>query len=398
MKMRLLSVLVFGWVALLSAADVELTGELAERYESMLVRSPGEGAAFDRVVEWYATEGGGLEALDAKWAEGEGEVYAVLRGMLAVELREPGEARRFFLRGVDSDDEVVKLAAARALAGLETNEGDFAAAAAAFESALESESLAPLDRMELMRSLALVHQRAFDDEKALAVWRSALERYPEDSYVLEEAGEAFLASGAYEEARGAFEKLREAAGRDPFRKVAASLRLARVAELAGDAAGAVAIFDQTLEETSEGSWINREVRARIEELFRRKDDLPGLLSYYEQRGTAFPRDAVSLAARAEVLGDLGRGEEAIEQSRAAVALAPEDRDLRIALIRRLAEASRTDEASGGSKRTRAPGECARGGCHSSGRPAVAEVRGNGRRRDEGGGHQGLAEGGSGGIG
>ncbi len=345
MKMkRLACLLVFGWVFVASAAEVELTREMADRYEAMLLRSPGDGAAFDRVVEWYSTEGGGLEALDAKWANGDGEGYSVLRGMLAEELRQPGVAREYYLRALDAEDAGVALAGARLLAELETSEGDFAAAAGAYERALASESLAPLDRMELMRALALVHQRAFEDEKALAVWRSALERYPDDSYVLEEAGEAFLASGEYEEARGAFEQLREAEGRDPFRKVAASLRLARVAELAGEAEEAVAIFDRTLEETSEGSWINREVRARIEELFRRKDDLPGLLAYYEKRSAAFPRDAVTLAARAEVLGDLGRGDEAIEQLRAARELAPEDRELRVALIRRLVDASRTDEA------------------------------------------------------
>ncbi len=347
MMMKVFLVLAFGWVAGYSAlsADVELTQEIADRYEQMLERSPEPGAAFDRVIEWYSTEGGGLEVLQARWgAMDDSALHEVLLGMLAEEMRTPDEARTHYREALGAADAGMATVAARRLAELETGEGNFSEAAVAYERALASDALVPLDRMELMRSLALLHQRAFDDEKAMAVWRSALERFPDDAFVLEEAGEAFLASGQHDEARAAFTKLGEMVGRDPFRKVAASLRLARAEELAGNAEEAVAVFGRTLEETSEGSWINREVRARIEELFRRRDDLPGLLAFYEQRSEAFPRDPVSRAARAAVLVDLGRGDEAVEQLREATELAPEDRELRVALIQQLTDLGRSDEA------------------------------------------------------
>ncbi|HRJ72913.1 MAG TPA: tetratricopeptide repeat protein, partial [Terrimicrobiaceae bacterium] len=349
MKTRLiLSALAFFVILIGRApADQETTQAIADRYEQLLLASPQSGAPFDRVIEWYATQGGGLESLQKRWKESaasggeQRRSYQILSGLLAERLRLPEEARGFYQAAMTEGDAA---AAARLLAVLETTEGRFDAAAKAYEAALASESLAAVDRMELMRSLALLHQRAFADDKALAVWRDAVKRFPGDPYVLEEAGEAFLAAGAYEEARTAFTQLKDASARDPFRRVAASLRLARTAELESKADDAVRIYELALEDTSDGSWINREVRARIEELFRRKDDLPGLLSYYERRTKAVPQDAQSLAAHAAVLDDLGRPDEALEKLTAATKLAPENTALRLDLIRSLSGKGRTAEA------------------------------------------------------
>ncbi len=330
-----------------AAADQETTQAIADRYEQLLLASPQSGAPFDRVIEWYATQGGGLESLQKRWKDSAASdserrrSYQILSGLLAERLRLPEEARAFYQAAMTAGDAA---GAARLLAALETTEGNFDAAAKAYEAALASETLAAVDRMELMRSLALLHQRAFADDKALAVWRDAVKRFPGDPYVLEEAGEAFLAAGAYEEARTAFSQLKESSARDPFRRVAASLRLARTAELEGKADDAVRIYELALEDTSDGSWIHREVRARIEELFRRKDDLPGLLSYYERRTKAVPQDYQSLAAQAAVLDDLGRQDEALEKLTAATKLAPQNTDLRLDLIRSLAGKGRTTEA------------------------------------------------------
>lgn len=346
----LLFILAFtGWLVCTALAqnETETTQEIADRYELLLLRSPQAGAAFDRVVEWYATKGGGLEALQARWktaAEKDANArpaYFLLQGLLAERLRTPDQARAFYQQALKEGDAVQ---AAKLLAVLETTEGNFAEAAQAYQKALAAESLAPVDRMELMRSLALLHQRNFDDAKALAVWQDALKRFPDDPYVLEEAGEAFIAAGNYEEARKAFTSLREKAEKDPFRRVAASLRLARTAELEGKTEEAVRIYELALEDTSEGSWINREVRSRIEELFRRKDDLPGLLSYYEKRSVAVPQDYQALAAQGAVLEDLGRGTEAIDRYRSATKLAPDNVELRLTLIRSLTTIGQTDAA------------------------------------------------------
>jgi len=329
-------------------SQTETTQEIADRYEQLLIRSPQGGPSFDRVIDWYSTKGGGLELLQKRWKDAAASdaqnrpSYLILQGLLAERLHSPGEARAFYSEALTLPGD--EMQAARLLATLETTEGNFKAAAAAYEKALASSSLADVDRMELMRSLALLYQRSFDEDKALAVWREAIKRFAGNPYVLEEAGEAFLAAGDYAEARKAFAALRDASSRDPFRRVAASLRLARTAELEGKPDEALGIYEACLEETSEGSWLNREVRARIEELFRRKDDLPGLLAFYQKRVAASPQDYQSLAAQAAVLEDLGRGEEAVASLRAATKQAPQNTDLRLTLIRSLNTLGKTQEA------------------------------------------------------
>jgi|GEM_PF-3189664 len=324
----------------LQAAN-EMTQELAERYEAVLLRSPQNGAAFDHVIEWYSTQGGGLDALAQRWAAGSGPAYDLLQGLLAERRRNPDRARECYTRAMESADPVP---AARLLAALETTEGNFPAAVKAYETALASKTLPPMDRIDLMRSLALLHQRAFEDGKAVALWHEAIRLFPDDVYLLEEAGDAFLAASRYDDARAAFTALEQKSARDPFRRVTASLQLARTAEAGGDTDGAVAIYEKTLAETSEGSWIARDIRSRIEDLFRRRNDLPGLLAYYEKRTGAVPQDYRAFAAMAEVQRDLRKTDEALASLQKAVGLAPGDTGLRLVLIGELERQNRMKEA------------------------------------------------------
>ncbi len=320
-------------------AQSENSQQIADRYEQMLVRSPQPGMAFDKVIEWYSGAGGGIDVLKSRCKKAArldsdaSRPHLILMGLLAERQRTPNAAREFYRKAMKEASDPAQ--AAKLLAALETTEGQFPEAAAAYQTALAANSLAPVNRMEILRSLALLYQRSFDDKKACGVWKQALEMFPDDPYVLEEAGEGFLAAGDYASARTAFTRLRETAKSDPFRKVAATLRLARTAELDGDSSEAVKIYESALEETSSGSWIHREVRARIEELFRRKDDLPGLLAFYEQRTIAVPQDEQSMAAQADVLETLGRSDEALERLRSATRLAPTNWQLRLKLAMRL---------------------------------------------------------------
>lgn len=352
MKPHLLLILVLAALLPLSSvvpAENDLTQELADRYELMLIRSPQPGAAFDKVIEWYSTQGGGLEALAKRWQEAAEKnedsrsAYLISLGLLAERQNRIEQARKFYQEAISSSA-ADPIPAARQLIALERSEGDFAAAATVTEKALTSKSLAPVDRLELLRSLAMIRQRSFQDDQAIAVWKQAVAEFPDDPYVLEEAGEAFLSASSYDDARKAFQTLRDRSSRDPYRKVTASLRLAKVEEMAGNTEGAIAIYDTALSETSEGSWLNREVRSRLEELFRRKDDLPGLLAYYEKRTEAFPQDYAAMAAKSSVLADLGRGEESLTAIRKAVELAPTDADLRMTLIRALTSSGLQAEA------------------------------------------------------
>lgn len=325
-------------------AETEGSQAIADRYEQTLLSSPEPGTAFDKVVEWYASTTG-LPSLQKRWKENTDPAsrrsLLILQGLLAQRQGNAAEARSFFKQALALDGE--KAQAARPLAALEASEGNFTAAAEAYTTALASETLTPLQRLDLMRSLALLYQRAFDTDKALAVWRDAVAKYPDDAFVQEEAGEAFLAVGSYDDAKKCFTRQRDIVT-DPFQKISASLRIARALEMAGKTADAQTIYESTLEETEAGSWINREVRGQVEGLFRRKDDLPGLLAFYEKRMKAAPQDYATLVAQSQVLEELGRTEEAITSARNAANLAPDQAKLRLALVRLLASNDRNEEA------------------------------------------------------
>ena len=345
MKTLLVSALCFFvFSALAPAADPEGSQEIADRYEQMLLRTPEPGTAFDKVVDWYSSTSG-LATLQQRWKENADPAHRrsllILQGLLAQRQDRPDEARKLFQEALTLDGE--KVLAAKPLAALEATEGNFPAAADAYAAALSSETLSPPQRLDLMRSLALLYQRAFEPDKAIAVWRDAVAKYPDDPFVQDEAGEAFLAAGSYEDARKSFSRQRDLAT-DPFQKISASLRIARALELEGKIAEAQAIYESALEETAAGSWINREVRGQVEALFRRKDDLPGLLAFYEKRLKAAPQDYTTLVSQSKVLEELGRTEEAIASARRAADLAPDETSLRLNLVRLLAANERPDDA------------------------------------------------------
>ncbi len=326
------------------------TPELLQRYEAMLLQNPQPGKAFEEIIGWYTTEGDGLETLEKRWAKalesGDGatrQARFIVAGMLAQRRHQVPEVRQFYEKALGEKGSHLHQAA-RLLAALETTEGNFPQAVKAYERALSDEALPPVDRLELIRSLALLHSRAFEDEKALALWREAIAQAPHDPQVLEEAGEAFLSANAYADARAVFGSLRKVSENDPYRRTLATILLARTADQEGKTEQAAAIYQEALDETSEGSWFSRDLRARLDEMYRRKEDLPGLQTFYEKRLKTHPHDHRTWQALSRVQTDLKQTEAALATMQKAVQLVPGDEAARLELIELLANSKRDEEA------------------------------------------------------
>ena len=93
------------------------------------------------------------------------------------------------------------------------------------------------------------------------------------------------------------------------------------------------------------SWLHREVRRKIEEVFLRNDDQPGLVSYYERWTKKEPEDIEALVRLGRTLASMGRAAEARPWYEKAIKLAPTRRDLRLALISQLAADQKFAEAA-----------------------------------------------------
>ena len=70
------------------------------------------------------------------------------------------------------------------------------------------------------------------------------------------------------------------------------------------------------------SWLHREVRRKIEEVFVRSDDQAGLVSYYERWTKKEPEDIEALVRLGRTLASMGRSGEAQGWYEKAVKLAP----------------------------------------------------------------------------
>ena len=104
-------------------------------------------------------------------------------------------------------------------------------------------------------------------------------------------------------------------------------------------------FETMLGKLRPDSWLHREVRRKIEEVFLRNDDQPGLVSYYERWTKKEPEDIEALVRLGRTLASMGRAAEAQPWYEKAIKLAPTRRDLRLALISQLAGDQKFAEAA-----------------------------------------------------
>ena len=217
-NMRVLPVL----LAIIACATLHaelLPPPVLERYEQMLVKTPEPGTAFDKVYQHYL-ESEGLEALAKHWSD-------------AAEKNQAGRADYLLLLGLlddqrgKTDDALKNLRAAAeggqswrawsALASVEARAGKLAPAVEDYQKAIARNP--PRDALvKMYRGLALGQQRLMDFAGAVETWQRCAKASPGDPFVLEEAGDALLEAGCFEEARTMFVKLRDQTDADPERR------------------------------------------------------------------------------------------------------------------------------------------------------------------------------------
>ena len=146
-------------------------------------------------------------------------------------------------------------------------------------------------------------------------------------------------------------------------------------------------FEAMLGKLRPDSWLHKEVRRKIEEVFLRNDDRAGLVTYYEKWTKRDPEDVEALVRLGRTLAMMGRIAEAQPWYEKAIKLAPGRRDLRLALIGQLAagaEVRRGRRAVRGARPRRAeqPRHAPRLGHPRDAGREPARGRAQGRRRGD----------------
>ncbi len=338
----------------------------AERFLTVLVKNPRFGTAFDRVYGFCIDRGSiamlkeslrSAAKLPEEFAPAEGTITSdmvtlelptnvdagaacLLFGMIELRHSEADTASRVLKQAAElrSKDPVAHWYLAKALAlGQKFDE-----AAAALERAIASRP-AKIDLLEIYKELARLHQRAQKADAALVVWERLEKEFPGDLRVKEQIAATLTDDGRWEEALVRYQALVKET-RNADQRVQSSLAASDVLIQLGRSQEAIAVLETQLSDLDPDSWLYKEIRRRIEGTFRSRNDLPGLVSYYEQWLAAHADDVDAMARLARTLSLQNQTANAAEWYRKAIALAPSDESLRESLIEQLVREDKTSDA------------------------------------------------------
>ncbi len=316
--------------------------EKAARYHTALLRRPNPGYLFDRFYNAWLDEDTveHLEAFLTKNAESgnseDGLLLAFFFAKQGEELKAIEQFRATLQRDPTSADAWYEKAV------IESRLLNFETALADLDKSLEAEPEQKLAvKITKLKGQLLVRDRR--RAEAIEVWKKLLGEYPDDEDLREDVIELEINEGLFDEAAELSQALIERT-KDPYRKVLRTLRLGDIRQRAGDREAAVAIYRDTLEQVGADSWIEREILAQIERLYRREDNVSALREQYETLLESYPRRVGIRRSYAKVLSELGENEAAIEAFREILKLTPGDRGHQEAFIQLLSEADAVAEA------------------------------------------------------
>ncbi len=200
------------------------------------------------------------------------------------------------------------------------------------------------ERLEIAKRLGRIHSRSGRTAEAIKVWGDVAKQFPDDRLILQELAELLAEEGQADEAIRTYRRLGELSKSDAYRKISAKIEVGQIQASQGKMKDAIATFDEALAQVDPESWLAREIRRRVEEIFVRSDDDAGLASYYRERLKQRPDDLNAMIRLAATTVKLGDREAALKQYRDAVKLAPSRRDLREAMIGELSRGGKFAEA------------------------------------------------------
>ncbi len=238
----------------------------AERFLQLLKRRPRLGTALDKVYGYHVGRGSLDEftaSLEKEAAAGDdGNVWMVL-GMVQMQ-RGQDALTAAALEKAESllpDEALASNFLGKTLVVL----GDVDGAAAAMRRAIERKP-ARADLLSIFQDLDRVYQRSGRNEEALDVWKQLEELFPGDVQVREQIASILAEEGATEAALDRYTAL-AATVKDRFWQVELAIRAAQLKVQLGKTDEALADFEKQLALVNPDSWLYRDVRRRIEEVF-----------------------------------------------------------------------------------------------------------------------------------
>jgi len=312
----------------------------AEKYHQMLLKRPQPGLVYDRFYSaWMET--GTADSL-AEFLSQRTTTTADLL-VLAIFHDQRGneaEALKAYTSVLERDQTNARAWLQRAK--LEARMMNFEAALKSLSAAEKGGSDADLAReIGQLRGRWLL--RTGQPEAALQAWRDLVKANADDEDLVEEVVELQLDEGLFAEAEAQMLAL-IAKTKDPYSKALRQLRLAEIQLRATKKDAALALLASTLADTGQGTWIEGEVLAQIEAMFRRDENLSGLVKELEKLQAAHPQRTALERQRARLLAELGEKDKALTIYAALLQKTPGQRELRESYLDLLARFEQFKEA------------------------------------------------------
>ncbi len=330
--------------------SAELTEEeqkqlaITERFFTVLEGNPRRGTALDRIYGHHVEFG----TLD--------DFMAMLRGRVE---KASDDGTGWMLLGLFEAHRGEDAAAIDAFAVAEKSRTDDALASyylgqsllllgqpekavEAFERGIERDPQRA-DLLEIFQQLGRIHQRAHRTEEALKTWQRLEALFPDDPRVQEQIAVVLVEEGEYGLALPRYEQLANLVD-DDYRRTMFRIEAAELKIRENRRPDGIADFEALLADLNPESWLYRDVRRRIEEVFLRSGDQDGLVGYYEKWLESHPQDVDGMARLARFLASSARVPEATKWMEKALKLAPTRTELRKAFIDQLVDDQRYSEA------------------------------------------------------
>ncbi len=318
--------------------------ETARKYLERLRENPRPGVILDRFhAAWFET-GSRAELtafLEAQAEAGTAEDWMIL-GFVRQRHGDAGHARESFDKAAELAPKSPQTQFWRGRAAMER--GDAPAAVEAFRRVRE---LNPADAdlaAKTLRWLGRASIAAGQTEEALRIWDEAIAKAPQDEELREDVAELLWDGGQTDEAIGRMREL-IAKTQDPYDSTQRRLRLASFLERTDDRGGALEMLREALGASGRDSWVALSILDRLNAMFGRRDDFPGLAEELERLLEREPGRRRLRERYAATLVRLDRVEEAIGQWREILAKSPGRRELRERFLDLLQVARKWDLAA-----------------------------------------------------
>jgi tetratricopeptide (TPR) repeat protein len=325
-------------------AAADPPNEKAAKYYEALLRRPAPGVVFDRFYNaWLDT--GTLEDLEkylraAADAPDAGAGPRLVLAFYYAKQSDHAKAAAEFGKALEKSPGSAEAWHQKALA--ESRLLDLTAALASLERGLAANPGKELS-LELRQLQGRLLARDGRTAEALEVWQELLASAPDDEALQEDVIDLQAAEGLTKEALATAQALLERT-QDPYRKVQRRLRTGDLLARMGQRDAAVAAYSTALDDTGADSWLEKEILAQLEQVFRRDDAVDAFKIHLHALAEKYPQRLALARREARLLGETGDADGAMAAFRRILERAPGDRTMRESYIDLLSQNKRHAEA------------------------------------------------------